>query len=196
MPRPPLHQTDVVLDAARDLVLSDGPRAARVRAIARRAGAPSGSLYHRFSSRDALVAEAWLRAARRFQQGFLEAASAPDAHDAVGACAAWTVAFALDQPADAQLLLAYSPQALLDAAPDRELAQALRAVNDPVADAIKRLAARTFDADDRAATEAVTRAVVDLPYALVRRHLPAGTLTPGDADAVRRAALAMTRERP
>ena len=71
MPRPALHDTEAVLDATRELILDVGPRGTGIRDISRRSGAPSGSLYHRFSSRDNLVALAWLRAARRFQTGYL-----------------------------------------------------------------------------------------------------------------------------
>ena len=89
MPRPALHQTDVVLDAARDLIIDTGPRGAGIREIAERSRAPSGSLYHRFGSRDNLVALAWLRAVHRFQGGFLEALEADDPYDAVKRAVRW-----------------------------------------------------------------------------------------------------------
>jgi len=34
-------------------------------------GAPTGSIYHRFDSRDVLLAKVWLRAAGAFQSAFL-----------------------------------------------------------------------------------------------------------------------------
>ena len=51
MPRPRSHDLDTVLDAARAIVLEQGARAATVAAIAKRSGAPTGSLYHAFGSR-------------------------------------------------------------------------------------------------------------------------------------------------
>src|SRR6185312_6438634 len=164
MPRPLLHDPDEVLDAARDLIVEGGPRAAGIRAIAERSGAPSGSLYHRFGSRDELVARAWLRAVRRFQAGYVaaldaavaqdaaapggaaptphaagpatgpragRAAATPPAGDAVrastppaaaGDAVRWAVAFALEQPADAHVLLRYGRHELLDAEPGADLA--------------------------------------------------------------------------
>ena len=67
MAPPRKHETDVILDAARALVLVGGPRAASVAAIAKSSGAPAGTLYHRFGNRDGILAAAWLRALGRFQ---------------------------------------------------------------------------------------------------------------------------------
>ena len=78
MAPPRKHDSDGILDAARTLVLRDGPRAASVAAIARESGAPVGTLYHRFGSRDAVLAAAWLRALERFQAGALAAGADPD----------------------------------------------------------------------------------------------------------------------
>ena len=80
MAPPRKHDTDLILDAARALVLRDGPRAAGVAAIAAESGAPVGTLYHRFGSRDGVLAAVWLRALERFQARCLDAAAT--AHDA------------------------------------------------------------------------------------------------------------------
>ena len=76
MARPRLHGDDAVLDAARDVVLEAGSGAATTAAVSARSGAPVGSLYHRFGSRDRLLAELWLRTVRRFQDGLLAVAAA------------------------------------------------------------------------------------------------------------------------
>ena len=55
MAPPRKHETDVILDATRALVLADGPRAASVAAIATASGAPAGTLYHRFGNRDGIL---------------------------------------------------------------------------------------------------------------------------------------------
>jgi AcrR family transcriptional regulator len=176
MPHPTLHPVDAVLDAARDLVVEEGPRAAGVRSIAKRSGAPNGSVYHRFGSRDELVARAWLRAVRRFQAGFLAMLGAADPREAVVGAVRWAVSFCVDEPADAYLLLGYSRSALLDAEPQGAVAEALATVNDPLVDAIRELATRLYGSDAPTAIERVSYAVVDLPYAVLRRHLLAGTV--------------------
>ena len=82
MARPALHSTDVILDAARDALLREGPRGATIQAISAASGAPTGTLYHRFGNRDRLLIEAWLRAVRRFQEGFLAALEGRESLDA------------------------------------------------------------------------------------------------------------------
>src|SRR6266404_8324611 len=66
------------LTAARDLVAQNGPAAVTVSSVTERLGAPSGSFYYRFSSRDVLLAELWLATALAFQQGFVAAIKAGD----------------------------------------------------------------------------------------------------------------------
>jgi len=66
------------LAAARDLVAQSGPATVTVGSVTERLGAPSGSFYYRFSSRDVLLAELWLATALAFQQGFVAAIKAGD----------------------------------------------------------------------------------------------------------------------
>jgi len=176
MAPPRKHDTDRILDAARAIVLEHGPRAASVSSIARRSGAPTGTLYHRFGSRDRILAAAWLRALERFQARCLAAAAAPDPVQAGVAMAASTIAFAREQRDDARLLLLLGPDDLLDADPDRDLRGRIRAMNAPLIDQLRRVARAVHGRADARAMDAVTRAIVDLPYAAVRRHAGAERL--------------------
>jgi AcrR family transcriptional regulator len=178
MAPPRKHDTDRILDAARALVLHDGPRSASVAAIARESGAPIGTLYHRFKSRDGLLAAAWLRALERFQQRALAAAQDPDPLKAAVSMASSQIAFAREEPEDALLLLAVRRDDLLDADPDDGFRAQLEAINTPLAATLARLTkALKGDTGARAADE-VTRAVVDLPNATVRRHMRDGHKLP------------------
>ena len=67
-----------ILDAAATLVAADGPRAATIGAIGVMLDAPSGSIYHRFASRDALLGRLWLSKARAFQTRFVESLADTD----------------------------------------------------------------------------------------------------------------------
>jgi AcrR family transcriptional regulator len=58
-----LYTSDQILDGARGLVLGEGIAAATISNIARASGAPPGSIYYRFDSRETLLAELWIRAA-------------------------------------------------------------------------------------------------------------------------------------
>src|SRR6201987_5443882 len=99
MAPPRKHQTDVILDAARELVLDGGPRAASVAAIAKSSGAPPGTLYHRFGNRDGILTAAWLRALGRFQARALAARADAPLETAV-AMAVAAVGFARELPPD------------------------------------------------------------------------------------------------
>ena len=169
MAPPRKHETDVILDAARALVLDGGPRAASVAAIARASGAPAGTLYHRFGNRDGILTAAWLRALKRFQTRALAADGDTPADTAV-AMAVAAVGFARDLPDDARLLLTIRPGDLLDDEPDATFQQTVAGMNAPLIARVRELAQQLYGRGDSRATDAVSRAVTDLPYAVVRRH--------------------------
>src|SRR2546429_9709229 len=106
MAPPRKHETDVILDAARALVLDGGPRAASVAAIAKSSGAPAGTLYHRFGNRDGILAAAWLRALERFQARAMATGTNTDTPmDPAVAMAVSAIAFTGGPPRDARPLL-------------------------------------------------------------------------------------------
>ncbi|MBF6548120.1 TetR/AcrR family transcriptional regulator [Nocardia brasiliensis] len=170
MAPPRKHDTDVILDAARALVLADGPRAASVAAIADASGAPVGTLYHRFGNRNGVLTEAWLRALARFQAGVLTAADHPDPVEAGVAMVRAALVFGRELPDDAKLLLNLRPSDLLDGGPDDEFRARLAEMNAPLLDHLRRIATGAFGRAGHREIDAVSRAVVDLPYAALRRH--------------------------
>lgn len=169
MAPPRKHETDVILDAARALVLDGGPRAASVAAIAKASGAPAGTLYHRFGNRDGILTAAWLRALGRFQERALAADGDTPADTAV-AMAVAAVSFARALPEDARLLLTIRPGDLLDDEPDAAFQQTLAAMNAPLTQRVAALARQLYGNSRPRSVDAVARAVADLPYAVVRRH--------------------------
>lgn len=176
MAPPRKHDTDVILDAARALVLTDGPRAASVAAIAEASGAPVGTLYHRFGNRNGVLTAAWLRALERFQRGVLAAAGHPDPVEAGVAMVSAALVFGRELPDDARLLLNLRISDLLDGAPDPTLHTRLTTMNAPLIDHLHRLATALFGRAGDREIDAISRAVVDLPYAALRRHAHAPTL--------------------
>src|SRR6185312_14271164 len=169
MAPPRKHQTDVILDTARALVLTDGPRAASVAAIAKASGAPTGTLYHRFGNRDGILTAAWLRALERFQSPAMANAAVTPLETAV-AMAVSVVAFARELPDDARLLLTLKPSDLLDGEPDEAFRNTLAAMNAPLLARVAELARQLYGSSDERTVEAVQRAIADMPYGVVRRH--------------------------
>jgi AcrR family transcriptional regulator len=174
-----LYTSDQILDGARGLVLSEGIAAATISNIARASGAPPGSIYYRFDSRETLLAELWIRAVERAQQHCIDAVEAVgEPTEAVVAGGLSIFDFILSEPADAQLLVSMRRTDLIRSPLPPPLVERLRVLNRPVEHLIGRLAGQLFGKSSAQARELITLAVFDLPYGSIRRHLLAGAAPP------------------
>ena len=179
MGRQRVHQPQAILDAARTLVLDEGAGAATIGAIASASGAPVGSIYHAFRSRDTLLARLWIRAVGRSQTRFLEALEgAGDPLDGAVAAALSVYDFARDEPGDARLLASLRREDLIQMPLPAAVAAELADLNAPIEKAIGALARRLFGKAGKERVEQVALAVFDLPYGALRRHLVAGKRPP------------------
>ncbi|MET0995721.1 MAG: TetR/AcrR family transcriptional regulator, partial [Mycobacterium sp.] len=97
-------------------------------------------------------------------------AEGDSALDTAAAMAVAAVSFARNHTEDARLLLTLRPTDLLDGEPDTSFRDTLAAMNAPLIDRVGELARALFGSRRPRAVDAVSRAVVDLPYAVVRRH--------------------------
>jgi AcrR family transcriptional regulator len=175
MPRPARYTVDELLDAAATLLADGGPAAVSMSAVARAVGAPSGSMYHRFSTRAALCGELWIRTEQRFHSGVTAALSAPDdPQTRCVAAARFTVRWCREHPNEAQVLLA-GADALGAADWPEHLTAARRRLHRRLRQSFAELPA---DADRANA------AIIDIPYSVVRRHLLAKRAIPGSADGI------------
>lgn len=170
MGRPAKFDLDQLLDAAIEIAARSGPAAVTMRAVAAAVGAPSGSVYHRFAGRPALLAAMWLHALDRFQGGYLAKFGEPDPLCAAAAAARHVIEWSADHPSYARVLARGAADfgiADWPAAQGEELAERNRRTADTIDTLAARLGATAPIDRDR-----VRAAVVDLPYALLRRHLP------------------------
>ncbi|MGW7450438.1 TetR/AcrR family transcriptional regulator [Streptomyces sp. NPDC054787] len=181
MARPPRFDTDQILDAAVRLAASAGPGAVTMSAVAQAIGAPSGSMYHRFAGRTALLAEVWLRTVERFQESYSAVLdSDPDPRRAARAAARHVVAWSRAHPQEASLLL-HGPEEFGRADWSEEHRARADRGNHRVFGTVRSLAA-ALGATDPRGHERVTLAMVDLPLSVVRRHLRAGGPLPPHAE--------------
>jgi AcrR family transcriptional regulator len=185
-----------MLDAARELLLESGAGGATVEAIADLSGAPTGSIYHRFGSRDGLVARLWMRAVYRSQASFLAALEQEDPRAAALAAAQSILDFCEQNPADARLLVSFRREDLIRTAPSGQLAGELEELNRPVETAVVALARRLHGRATRATLDRTLLAVFDLPYGAARRYLIGGKKLPaGLREDLARAVTAVLEER-
>lgn len=181
MARPPRFDTARLLDAAVCLAAAHGPAGVTMSAVAKTVGAPSGSVYHRFPGRNALLAEVWLRTVERFQDGYLGALdSAANPVRAGCAAARHVVGWSRAHPQEAALLL-HGADEFGRADWSAEHIHRAQRGNERVRAAVTSLATG-LGAEGPRATERIALALVDLPLSLVRRHLRAGTPLPAHAE--------------
>lgn len=110
--------------------------------LAQATGISMGSLYHRFGSREALLAEAWLYAVRLFQAGFLTALRDAATITAGERAALETPRFCRAEP-DAAIILACCRKAeFLNDGFSGVLSNEISAANEEVVEEIRRFAGR------------------------------------------------------
>jgi AcrR family transcriptional regulator len=178
MGRPELHSAGAILDGARAAVLADS--SATITEIAATSGAPAGSIYHRFGSRDALLAEMWIRAVVRSQDRFIAAIDSADAPVNAAVAAGLSIFdFASDECDDARLLVSLRREQLIRSPLPPHLANRLRKLNQPVESAIARLARDRYGTSSPSHRQRMALAVIDIPYGAIRRFLIADTPPPG-----------------
>lgn len=179
MGRPPAHSVDDFVDAAIRLFAAGGARAVTMTSVARAVGVHSGSVYHRFAGRPALLSAVWLRTEQRFHHQLLRVVDDHPGADGVVLASAWIVDWCRDNAGEAAVLhagvRAFSPDtwpaearaALAEnvATRDRETARVVRAVRERSG----------RDADE------ILLALIDLPISVVGRYLGRGTVPPASA---------------
>jgi AcrR family transcriptional regulator len=177
MAHPSFDNSDF-LAAALALAAESGPSAVTVAAISARLKSPTGSFYHRFASRDALLAQLWFDTVTKFQEGIAAALEDGDGLRAALHTPAW-VREHLDE---GRLLLLYHrddfvhgdwPQALRERLAEQGRLGEAR---------LRKFARDTFG---RAGPNEMRRAqfiLSEVPVAAVRQHLMRGEPPPKIVD--------------
>lgn len=179
MPRPRLHSFDTLLDEAERLVTTGDPAGLTLRALAARAGASNGTIYHAFGSKEELLARLWLRAVARLSEAMTEsrrsaalaATGTPTGADSVVAVAIAPVLLARRHPASAQLFFTQRSDQLFSAGLSPDVVALLDEEERRFVRLLRDLATSVWQRSDRAAVEAIAACVVDVPGGMLRRAL-------------------------
>lgn len=178
MPRPSRFSETQILDATATIVALGGPDAATIGAIGNMLKAPSGSIYHRFASRDVLLGRLWLSKATFFQNRFVAALAEPDPAKA-GLAAALSMPRAVrDDFAGARIMLLHRRDDFLDGDWPPHMAAEASRLKHQVDDAVNDVARRLFGRTSAEALRLANFAMIDVPFAAVRRHVAANELPP------------------
>ena len=166
------------VDAALKLAAEQGPGAITMGSIAGQINAPIGSVYHRFASREILLAELWLRLVESFQQGFLEALDQGDGLQA----ALHTLNWVRKYPNEGRVLLLYRREELTSGEWPDEIKERARQLTQKLDKGLRTFTRLLFGRVTKKSLIRITFTLIDVPYAAVRRHLQAGRLPPVSVD--------------
>jgi AcrR family transcriptional regulator len=172
------------LGAALELAAGSGAQSVNVAAVASRLGAPTGSFYHRYDSRAALLGELWLDVVEEFQQGWNAALEGETAREAGLSAALFTPHWCRSQPLKAAVLALHHRRDFerdqWPAALKSRERRAARELGAGLAEFLRRL----YRGAPTEAERALARfALIDAPLAAVRPYLEARKEIPSVAEA-------------
>lgn len=162
------------VESALKIAAEQGPTAVTIAAVAREVGAPVGSVYHRFLSRDVLLAEVWLQVVASFQEGFLKVLNSDEGLQAALHTPRWVRL----NPAEARILLLYRREELVSGDWPEGLREWAMEIAQQLNEGIHKYVKRTFGRANRRELDRTIFALIDVPYAAVLRYIRQGKKPP------------------
>jgi AcrR family transcriptional regulator len=155
------------LTAAQAIAAAEGPAAVTIASISARLGAPTGSFYHRFASRNVVLGELWLGTVLDFREGISAALDAGDGLRAALHTPAWVRA----HPDNARLLLMYDRKDFVQGEWPEELRERVAEMTQRMEAGSLRQARVIFGEDGREEVRLAQFLISEVPVAAVRQHL-------------------------
>jgi AcrR family transcriptional regulator len=181
MGRPARFTDHDLITAAARVAARLGPAQTTLALIAKEAKAPVGSVYHRYPSKGALLAEAWIESATAFGLRFRAVLAQAKTLEQAFQAALVTPRFARDNHAGGVILFAHRRDDFLDGAPEESRNRAVQQTSE-VLHAVAEAAKRLLSADPRG-RDKLSLALIGLPYGAIRMFLPQA-VPPADLDGV------------
>jgi AcrR family transcriptional regulator len=174
----PLFDEAGFLETARILASEHGPGAVTVDSVTQRMKAPKGSFYHRFSSRDVLLGQLWLKLVLAYQEGFVAAIEAGTGLEAALHMPRWARAH-FD---DARILLLYNRHDFVQGDWPAELKRGVRDQAERFHECLARFARDTFGRAGLSQLRRASFVLVEVPGAAIKGHLERGEAPPPIVD--------------
>jgi AcrR family transcriptional regulator len=175
------------IDSAIDVAAQCGVKAVSMSAIAVKAGAPIGSVYHRFDSRGTILARAWLRVKADFRQEVASRWQCGDSWNGVASLLDWC----RRKPVYARFLLLGDDALIFDAGLSPETLAALETEQAELDACFEHCALALKDNVDAVDADAVAPMLrfilIDGPVAIVKPYLTNNQPIPACVDAILRA---------
>ncbi len=185
MPRPARFDDATIIDATAAVVAEAGPAGATVARIARHVGAPTGSIYHRFRSRDVLLGEVWLNAVADFQAAFRQRLDGGDNPYQAGLDAVLSVPERVRaEPLQARILALYRSEEFRERHWPAALRKRARALRQDLDEGIGGFAERLFGRRDGKALKLARFVLAEAPLAAVRSYVQRNEPPPALVDAI------------
>lgn len=172
------------IDSAIDVAAQCGVKAVSMSAIAVKAGAPIGSVYHRFDSRGTILARAWLRVKADFRQEVASRWQHGDSWNGVAGLLDWC----RRKPVYARFLLLGDDALIFDAGLSPETLAALETEQAELDACFEYCAlALRGNVDADAVAPMLRFILIDGPVAIVKPYLTNNQPIPACVDAILRA---------
>lgn len=171
-----------IVEATARIAAESGPAQATMARIATALSAPTGSIYHRFASRDVLLGEVWLRAAHAFQEEFIAVLESGEPWDSGLSAALYVPRRARAQHAEARILMLHRREDFLVGGWPAEMAERATQLRWRVDSAVRSFSKRLFGRADADTLRCLRFALADAPLAAILPYLRAGKGPPPSVD--------------
>ncbi len=147
-------------------------------AIAQQLGAPTGSIYHRYRSRELLLAELWLSVVEEFQAGVLAELDQEDSLQAGIAAAQFMPRWVRANMREARLLLVHHREDFVEGAWPDELVHRATALAPQIGGGLKKFCRRHWGSVSSKAMRRARFALLDVPHGAVKPYVREGREPP------------------
>ena len=168
------HARSTILDCAKHVSAEVGPQKLTIAAVAERAGAPVGSIYHRYASRHEILAAVWLDLVENFQGRFLAALEGSDPVAAALVAVRYTCRWVRSHPREARLMLLHRREDFAAEQWPQSYRRRAEKLAAQARESLRRYAARLLGRCRSAELRIVRFILVDLPTAALKRDIEAG----------------------
>lgn len=161
------------LESAIRIISEEGLGALTIAGLSTRMTAPIGSVYHRFPSRDALIAELWLSIVESFQNEWLKILQT-DGRQATIFCMEWV----RNRPNEARVMLLYRIEDLVSGEWPKDLQIRAERLFKQLQDGITAFTKKQFGKVTNEKIDRSIYALHDAPMGILRRYMQDNKMPP------------------